>query len=228
MQEKVAGIIDRLPLFRGLNKEEIRQLLLREASQVLHFQKGMRVFSEEDKPDKLFILCEGRVAVGKHTSRGKRLLLTTIEEPGDMFGEIYAFAHLPAYELFAEAEADSVVLALHRSLFQLDSKSNQDKVAQMVMQNLLQIFATKALHLNARLQIVIGGSLREKIARYLISQERSKPQTCLRNREELADFLGVTRPSLSRELSKMAQEGLIDISGRMIRVLDSEQLEKYL
>lgn len=45
------------------------------------------------------------------------------------------------------------------------------------------------------------------------------------NREELADYLGTTRPSLSRELMKMQQEHLIETDRNMIRITDRDVLE---
>ena len=48
------------------------------------------------------------------------------------------------------------------------------------------------------------------------------------SREAMADYMGVTRPSLSRELGKMQTEGLIRLEGRRIIVTDQEGLEMYL
>lgn len=48
------------------------------------------------------------------------------------------------------------------------------------------------------------------------------------NREQMADYLSVTRPSLSREISAMAQEGIIAVDGSLLRVLDQERLEEYI
>ena len=45
------------------------------------------------------------------------------------------------------------------------------------------------------------------------------------NREQLADFLGVARPSLSRELMRMQKDGLIEVNKKMIRVCDKEAVE---
>ena len=42
------------------------------------------------------------------------------------------------------------------------------------------------------------------------------------NREELADYLGTTRPSVSREINKMKKEGLIDVRGRIVYLLNGE------
>jgi CRP-like cAMP-binding protein len=47
------------------------------------------------------------------------------------------------------------------------------------------------------------------------------------NREELADYLGTTRPSLSRELMNMQEDGLIDVSRSRILINDREELEQY-
>ena len=47
------------------------------------------------------------------------------------------------------------------------------------------------------------------------------------NREELADYLAVPRPSLSRELMKMHREGYIDLKGRVLS-FDPEKLESLL
>ena len=48
------------------------------------------------------------------------------------------------------------------------------------------------------------------------------------NREQLAAYLGTTRPSLSRELSKMKEDGLIDIKKDAIIILDREELEDFM
>lgn len=45
------------------------------------------------------------------------------------------------------------------------------------------------------------------------------------NREELADYLGTTRPSLSRELMKMQQEHLIETEKNIIKIVDRDALE---
>ncbi len=45
------------------------------------------------------------------------------------------------------------------------------------------------------------------------------------NREQLADFLGVARPSLSRELMRMQKDGLIEVSRKTIRICDRDAVE---
>ena len=66
----------------------------------------------------------------------------------------------------------------------------------------------------------------ERIALWLLEQAAEGDVIKLAmNREELADYLGTTRPSLSRELMKMQQEQLIETDKNMIKIVDRAALE---
>ena len=60
---------------------------------------------------------------------------------------------------------------------------------------------------------------------YLKVQEK---KIWVRPREEMADFLNVTRPALSREISAMVEEGIIRAGQGYLVILDQEALEEYL
>jgi hypothetical protein len=94
---------------------------------------------------------------------------------------------------------------------------------------MLQIFAQKTYYLNQRLNILSCGSLRQKLARIILKNAHKKEKVQLNmNREELADFLNAARPSLSRELMKMQDEGLIAIDRQEIKILDMEALAELM
>jgi CRP-like cAMP-binding protein len=83
--------------------------------------------------------------------------------------------------------------------------------------------------MNAKLRMISSGSLRECLVHYIINHESENGVVIIdMTREELADYLNVTRPSLSRELMNMQRDGLITVSGRNIRVTSQELLEDYL
>ena len=79
------------------------------------------------------------------------------------------------------------------------------------------------------LKILASGTLREKIVRYLFPHiDKEGRVTLTVSREFIAAYLAVSRPSLSRELSAMQREGIIEATGRSIRVVDMEKFEEYL
>ena len=93
-----------------------------------------------------------------------------------------------------------------------------------------------------RLRILGATGIRGKVARFIVEQQETESKenqslpairgkgnrALMMNREQMADYLSVTRPSLSREISAMAQEGIIAVDGSLLRVLDQERLEEYI
>lgn len=69
-------------------------------------------------------------------------------------------------------------------------------------------------------------SLRQKIAKFLIKNSEPDGKVALSmNREDLADFLNTARPSLSRELMNMQEDGLIRILKQNIHIEDFDELQ---
>jgi CRP-like cAMP-binding protein len=100
-----------------------------------------------------------------------------------------------------------------------------------LLNNMLRIVSNKAISLNEKIEYLSVRSIREKISKYLIAQYKQQKSTTLflnMNRNEMADFLNVTRPSLSREMSFMKEEGLIDYHRSSVKILNLEKISTYL
>ncbi len=91
---------------------------------------------------------------------------------------------------------------------------------------MLEIQSEKNFKMTRKLHLLSGTTLRERIALWLLEQAADGDAVKLAmNREELADYLGTTRPSLSRELMKMQQEQLIETDKYTIKIIDRNALE---
>ena len=78
-----------------------------------------------------------------------------------------------------------------------------------------------------KLSILSGSTVEAKLG--LLMLELMDEMGCVElkmNREELADFLGITRPSLSRSLMQMKQKGILHVERSHIQILNMEELEK--
>ena len=105
----------------------------------------------------------------------------------------------------------------------------ENSLSRKLRENLLEVFAGKAYNMNRKLRILGSGSLRERIVRFLVECQDSEGQIHMNlSREEMADYLNITRPSLSRELGKMQEEGILELDRRQILVKDQERMELYL
>ena len=90
-----------------------------------------------------------------------------------------------------------------------------------MIKNALRILAEKNLFLDNKLYYISHKTIRDRIQSYLEDQESlhdSNEFEISFNREQLADFLCVDRSALSRELSHMKKEGIIDYKRNWFRV----------
>ena len=228
MKEDVAAILQKSPLGRGLTKEDIDEILKDKSTQIKTYEKGNTIFMEGEKPSKIFLLVKGNIGVLKGTFSGKRILITNIEHPGELFGEVFLFMEKPIYEMQAEALEKSVVLELQNENFK-ESSATGSRIEELLRGNLMSVFAMKAYRLSSKVRVLGCTSIREKIAVYLTEhQGKDGSLKNIPSREEMADYLSVTRPSLSRELGNMAKEGIIKMDGREIVITDQDMLEEYL
>ena len=210
-------ILAKSSLCKGMTKEEIQEILSQNGCRICHYDKGETIFLQGQKADRMFVLVSGKVVS----------VLTCIETVGDLFGEIYLFIGKKEFEMEAQAVVSTTVLSIDSRIFEKEADNSMAEIR--LMKNLLQIFAKKAYLLNKRLRLLSAGSLREKIASFLLEHASEDGMVYLSmTKEELAEYMNVARPSLSREIGNMVEEGWIALQGKNILIRDLESLEDLL
>jgi CRP/FNR family transcriptional regulator len=217
---KISDEISKAPLFNGLPAEQIEEMVQICLDQ--KFEKGRELFSEGNKAKGFYLLLSGKVKIYKLSPEGKEQILHIFER-GEIFGEAPVFAG-GSYPANAAAIEQSRALFFPRASF-IDLIGREPAIAL----NLLSILSQR---LRRFTQLVEDLSLKEvpgRLAAYLIYLgERGSGLQTLEleiTRTQLASLLGTIPETLSRILAKMAQQGIISVEGRRIRVLDRKALE---
>lgn len=79
------------------------------------------------------------------------------------------------------------------------------------------------------MRILSYKNLRSRFVYYLMEHRTSANIALLEhNQVQLADYLGVTRPALSKEINKMIKEGLISVDKREVTLLNTQGLKEYI
>lgn len=218
------SVLQNCPLFADIPAAVLPGLLSSVQAETAAYDKGELVFSQLDEPRKIMILLAGSVAICNDTNMGKRNVVALLDQPGELFGEVFVFLNKETYGNYAQVVTAAKILEIPKAAFSTPPKGESEWQVKMIS-NMMTILARKAYFLNQRLQIVSGVTLRQKIARMLLLHALPDGRVNLRmNREELADYLNTTRPSLSRELMHMQEEGLIKAEKRTIYLTDIEGL----
>ena len=211
-------------LFRDISSEEMYKMLKCAKAQEKEYIQEEYIFRQGQTPSRLFLILEGTVMIAKDFASGKRDVLFFVEK-GDVFGEMFLFSDEKNYWYDAIAQGRVRTMEIPWSFFYGFCK-NACSHHQMITRNMLEIQSEKNFIMTRKLHPLSGTTLRERIALWLMDQAEDKDKINVSmKREELADYLGTTRPSLSRELMKMQQDGLIDVSKNVIKIINREELE---
>lgn len=228
MKDSVTSVMKTTMLFKGFDNDELELIQQNRNCRIIDYDKESVIFSDGDVPRKLYILLKGNVSIIKHTFSGKKIVIMNFSNPGDIFGEVYLYTSKESYDIQAETLDKSLVLEMSGDILKPNSGIDKD-IAEKLKDNLLMILARKAYKLNNKVKVLGRNSIREKIAVYLLSNQAIDGSIKLNvAREEMAEYLNVPRPSLSREISNMVNEGIIERRGKSIEVVDQEKLESYL
>ena len=95
-----------------------------------------------------------------------------------------------------------------------------------LIDNLFAVLAKRNITLREKLTYITQPTLRDKILTYLSSESIRQPSAYFDipfDRQQLADFLSSDRSALSKELSKLKKEGLIDFEKNHFHLLLKEE-----
>ena len=195
-------------LFRGLNGEEISQILSTAQHTVKNHSAGDVIVHQGDIIHQIGILLAGRAVGRKYTPEGEEIIVSRMGA-NRVFGDVLSGANGFASPVTVQAQTDAKVLYIdyQQLLF------SHHPLAHRVLQNMIRNISGKYFAQNRRMDILMLKSVRSKVLAYLEWQaavQGSKTFAIDLDRRLMADFLGVERSALSRELSRMKKEGIID------------------
>lgn len=202
-----------IKIFKDLNNKDLELITSKTIFIEKNYSKGEYIFMAGDKSCDLYYLIKGKLNVYQIDSNGKRFIFQNFTKP-TLFGEVYSYLKEP-FDFDCECETDSQILIIKdfRKLF-------ENPVPEAFLISYINFLSKKCLALSKKNQITSQASLRQKIGKYLLENEKDGKVKLSMKREDLADYLSTTRPSLSRELSKMADDGFIELGNSYIKILD--------
>lgn len=194
-----------------------------EKQQVKTFRKRDVIFTEGDTPNGLYLLRSGKAKTFKSHELGKDLI-TRMLQPGDFFGYISLLEDTMQQESAEALEDCEVVIFPKEDFFKLIFQSTA------ASQQFVRMLTGKISEEQERLLSLAYSSVRKRAAdALLVLQKRyhdgsDKPFSMAISREDLANMVGTATESLIRTLSDFREEGIVEISGSTITILNQEKL----
>ncbi len=209
--EQYLEIIKNCILFKNFSDSEIISFLNNINAKISTYKKDEFIIKTNDKPNEFGLLLSGSANIQKLDFNGK-LNITSNIDVSELFGEAFVYADVNKALVSVCCTEDCTVLLLNKN--NISNLAHSDiELFKKFNENMLKCMSKKLVNLNRKIDILTGQNIREKILGYLDSLSEDSKKSTIEvpfNREQLADFLCVNRSSLSRELSKMKEEGIID------------------
>jgi len=199
---------------------DLRELFSKQELQ--YFKKGETIYEKDKHANYFYLVKRGIVKAHRLDNQGKELI-TELYKEDDFFGN-HANDPQSSYEDYATAMEETQLYTVSREEFQKILAGNPKITMQLV-----EVLNNNLSELKNQLMDMAYGSVRKKTANtILLFAERIEkhPLKSIRiSRADLAGVAGMAPESLIRTLSEFKKEGLIEIEGRNIKLLDSQALK---
>jgi CRP/FNR family cyclic AMP-dependent transcriptional regulator len=218
-------VLRQAPLFRALDDEAATAL--RASMTDSRLRRGDVLFREGDAGDKLYIVTEGKVKLGRTSADGRENLLAILG-PGQMFGEL---------SLFDPGPRSATVTAVTDTTF--SSLSHEDLLRWLegrpaVARGLLTQLAGRLRRANDVVADLVFSDVPGRVAKALLDLADRFGRTADDGvhvhhdltQEELAQLVGASRETVNKALADFAGRGWLRLEARAVILLDVERLAK--
>lgn len=215
-------LLTKSPLFAGIKEDEIKKLFSRIVYQVRSYAKGEIIASGGEECRSLQIVFTGNVKGEMIDYSGRVLKIEDIPPPRPL-AVAFLFGKNNRFPVTISATEYTELIVLPRN-----SVVTLMQSSEKFLTNFLNAVSNRAQFISGKLRFLSFKTLKGKIAHYLMEldnlQKHNGRVVLNKSHEELAELFGVARPSLSRALRELHHQGIIEASGRNVRIINLEAL----
>ncbi len=221
------SVLKRVPIFSSLSEREFAFL----TSHLLQrrYSSGELIFSEGEVCAGLYVVQSGNVRIFKSSVGGREQVLS-IDGPGSSIAELPVFDG-GNYPASAQAVSDSTLLFFSRQDFHALCVQHPE-----VALKVLKVVGGRLRRLVGIIEELSFTTVRHRLIALLVRLGKTEgvrngdrvSLTLVTNNSELAAQIGTVRELVSRNLSRLQAEGLIEVDNRKLEIPSLKRLEAEL
>lgn len=222
-------ILKNCPLFASIKESDFAPLLSCVNAYSKPYLAGEYIFLSGNQVNYVGIVLSGALELIKENPAGLRHILDFVG-PSNMFGEgiVCTQSRISTVTVIAKEDSDIIFIPYERII---KTCSSSCSFHHQIIKNMMMLLGEKNNVLNHKIELLALKGMREKLATYLLYEAQKQNNLTFQiipNRNELAEYLNVSRSSMSRELGRMKDLGLIDYYQNSFKILSREKLIKCL
>ena len=218
-------VLGAVPFFAGLSQQQLEGIDKRMVS--LSWAAGDQLFTAGELADHLYVLAAGQAKLSQPTPSGQEVVVDLLT-PGDLFGALRILGQ-PVYPETALALTTTCALMIDAHSFR-EILAEHPQVALRVLDDVAGRLAQARSDVGQQSTSTVARRVATTLLRLAdkLGQERSGNRGTLLqlplSRADLAGMVGSTEESVSRVMSRLRKDGIIDSGRRWTAVLDRDRL----
>ncbi len=219
------SVLTKIPLFRSVPEAELEHLFAELKITETRFKKGEILAMQDEPVNRLIILLSGSVKAEMTDAAGRIAKVEDIEAPSPL-AILFLFGAENRFPVQAIAREETTAAIIPRG-----SVLRMLSINETILKNYLDISADFATRLSRKLNMMSLHTIRQKLAVYLLDLSKKQGSDTVvldRPKSALAEYFGVARPSLGRELASMQRDGLIATERKTIEIADRQALIRLI
>ncbi len=188
-----------------------------------HFSKDSILYEEGSNSNYIFLITSGLIKCHKLDEQGKQLT-TALYKEDDLFGYT-SFTQNLSYQESATAIKETELIGLSKQALTNVLNKNH-KVTLELIELLTENLAVVKDQLLQMAYSSVGKKTANTILKFAEKLNRKPHNQIKISRNDLASVAGIATETLIRTMSSFKKQGIIEIEGRTIRILDLEKLKE--
>ena len=223
--QKWISVLSQCPIFKSLPENEILNFFSSIPYSINNYPKDDLIYRTGDTASRIGIILSGHLEIRKCLSSGNFISLFH-RTKGEVLGGSIVFSSRPQYPCDVVTKEDSFILWIEK-----DAALNAFLKNPVIAANIIRISANRIMQLENRVELFTFYSIQKKIAFSLLNDftiDNDRSVLIPFSKTTWAEYLNVSRTSLSRELKNLCDAGMIKVDGRRITILQMDMLEAVL
>lgn len=204
-------------LFQGITDNEQNEILKLLEANTFTYKKDTTILSTIKSQNIIGIVVDGYIQIIKTDYNGNITIIEKLEE-NSIFGTMFSNISNNEYQIITK-ENSKIIIIEYDSIMNTTNTSSISYTK--FIQNLLKIVSTKMSEKNDRIEILTEKTIRNKLLKYfqITSKKNGSKNIYLPfTFTELAEYIGVDRCAMSRELKNLKEDNIIEINNKIIKI----------
>ena len=205
-----------IKLFEGISESSQEKILKSLEANTFVFKKNNTILSSVKKDNIIGIILEGYIEIVKTDYNGNRTIIEDLYE-NDIFGSDMSSISNSEYNIVTKEDSKIIIIYFNEII----NNDLSTPYYSIFIKNLLSIMSDKMKTINERIEILANKTIRNKLLAYFkIMSNKNKSSVIYLpyTYSDLADYLGVDRSAMYRELRSLKDDGLITTKNRRINI----------